>query len=160
MTIPGLKLPGNLSIDDIIALFRNARETGNAVLEALREAVRSNPQLQALLKQFEGIFGKPVIELTDEELTNLIGSWHRGLTARSKDMVDDVPPPPPPPTGILDSDPGMQPFPKDVYVTRSTPLKYVIHSGTIGDPVPSQFSPPLPGVEEPGWHILHDSKRP
>ena len=97
MTVPGLNLPGNLSIDDIIGLFKNARETGKAVLEALREAVKSNPQLQALLKQFEAIFGKPVIELTDAELTDLIGSWHAGLTKKSKPMQEDPPPPPPPP---------------------------------------------------------------
>lgn len=70
------------------------------------------------------------------------------------------PPTPPPPTGILTSDPGMQKFPADVYVTSTTPLKYLIHSGRVGDPVPNTFSPELPGVDEPGWHILHDSQRP
>jgi hypothetical protein len=103
MTTPGLNLPGNLDLDGIVALLKQARDTGKSVLDALREAVRSNPQLQGLLDQVQKLFGKPVIELTDEEFTNLIASWHQGLTAKSKPMPSDdppfPPPPPPPPSG-------------------------------------------------------------
>src|SRR5688572_13895647 len=97
---------GNIDINALIELFKKARDTGKSVLQEALKALANDPRLKGIVDQLQNLFGKPVIELTDEELTNLIGSWHKGLSAKSKDMVDEPTPPPPPPppaTGILDS---------------------------------------------------------
>lgn len=159
-------LPGNLgnvNINELIAALKNARDVGQSALEAAAAALVSNPQIKGVVDRLRGLLGKPVIELTDEELANLIESWHKGLTAKSRDMKDEPPkpadPPLPPATGILTTDPGMQPFPANVYRSQTTPPFYLIHSGRIGDPAPSTFSPPLPNGDEPDWKILHQSVR-
>ena len=91
-------LPGNLGnfdINELIAIFKNARDTGRTVLEEAVKALANNPQLKGIVEQLQGIFGKPIIELTDEELDNLIASWHSGLTKKSKPMKETPTPVPP-----------------------------------------------------------------
>lgn len=161
-------LPGNLggiNFEDLIKILKNARDTGRTVLQSAIEALANNPQLKGIVDQLRGLLGKPVIELTDAELDDLINARHAGNQAKSNAWPEDEPapppppPPPPPPTNIFDSDPGMQTFPANVWRSSTTPPKFLIHSGRVGDPIPSQFSPPIPGEEEPGWKILHQSQR-
>lgn len=126
-------------------------------LKALKDGTSIDELLGQLLGQADSVFD----EFADERAELLKkGQKQSDDLDAPQDVPQPPPPPPPPPTGLLDSDPGMQPFPKDVYVTRSTPFKYLIHSGTVGDPIPGLFSPAVPGTDEPDWHILHDSKRP
>lgn len=134
---------------------------------ALAEKFKNDPELRKFFDDVQDLIGDiPGLlrldsgeEITDAEIAAMRQHWGAG----GDEPVYDRPkktPPPPLPTGILNSDPGMQAFPKDVYVTTSVPLKYIIHSGRVGDPVPTEFTPSIPGVEEPpGWHILHDSQR-
>lgn len=168
MTINISTLLGGVDLNEIIGNVEKLRTLGPIALgslrDALRNAAKNDPAVQALLAALENVLD-PILRISPEEIARLDSSRHSINIRVSHDYPrDDEPPPPPPPpplpTGILDSDPGMQAFPKDVYVTTSQPFKYLIHSGRVGDPVPSQFSPPIPGVDEPGWHILHNSQRP
>src|SRR5690349_18132832 len=109
-------LPGNLGnfdINELIKIFKNARDTGRTVLEEAVKALANNPQLKGLVDQLRSIFGKPVVELTDEELSNLIASWHSGLTKKSKPMGEvPVPDPNPVPTPTDEAgDPNFTYFP-------------------------------------------------
>lgn len=130
--------------------------------DSLEEYTALAEEIEALIAKIKGERQSP--DFDTEAFKAGRADALEGYLASDADLdhlppLDQPPPPPPPPTGILDSDPGMQSFPKDVYVTTSTPLKYTIHSGRVGDPVPSQFSPAVPGTDEPGWRILHDSTR-
>ena len=96
MTIPNL---GNIDINAYVAILKRARDTGKAILGNLREELKGNPDIKAVIDLIEGLIRKPVTQLTDAELKNLIASWHTGNQAKSKpfpqEPVDPIDPPPP-----------------------------------------------------------------
>ena len=138
-------LPGNLgttNIAELVALLKNARDTGRSVLQAAVEALASNPQLKGIVDQLRGLLGKSVIELTDAELDDLISERHAGNQAKSKPWVDDEPTPAPTPTPaafpyftILGTDPHSDPRLSGnykIYQSLAAPGTFYVTDGLIG----------------------------
>lgn len=86
---------GNIDFDGLVKLFKNARDTGQSVLEEALKALANDQRLKAVVDQLQNLLGKPVIKLTDAELDDLINSRHAGNQAKSKPFPKSGPKPPP-----------------------------------------------------------------
>lgn len=142
-------------------LKTRVEQLNNDPPESLEDYTKLAEEIEGLIAEIKGQRQSPDFDTAAFKAARAEALKGYGASDADLDRLPpiDLPPVDPPPTGILDSDPGMQAFPKDVYVTTSQPFKYLIHSGRVGDPVPNQFSPAIAGVDEPGWHILHNSQR-
>lgn len=88
---------GNIGGTNIDALAKLAEAARKAITDALEEAARAlaaNPGLKSVVDQINDLLGRPkIVELSPEQLRDIIASWHSGLTAKSKPMPSDPPQP-------------------------------------------------------------------
>jgi hypothetical protein len=92
---------GNIDINAIIALAKQARDQGRGIvddlLSTLREQLRSHPQAAAILGEFERLFG-PLLKQgpSDAEIDAARDRWQKGFAQD----VHDLPKQPTPPAGF------------------------------------------------------------
>jgi hypothetical protein len=128
--IPTIGKIGNIDVNAWIQLVLQARTTGKDLLEELRNQIRNDPRLAALVTTLEGLLGQPLGGISDEEIRRLSNHWNslNSATVRDLPKEEEPPHPPPPPAPTV--------FPYGVRLTAIPPrLRNDAHLLKSGDVV-------------------------